>query len=72
MPKVTKISSVISLQYLKKEGRDEVDILHADKHQTSKLFKLILLMLMGMAMSKLPKITSLQNLCDIPKFCILG
>ena len=25
---------VISLQYLKKEGRDEVDFLHADKHQT--------------------------------------
>ena len=25
---------VISLQYLKKEGRSEVDFLHADKHQT--------------------------------------
>ena len=25
---------VISLQYLKIEGRDEVDFLHADKHQT--------------------------------------
>ena len=25
---------VISLQYLEKEGRDEVDFLHADKHQT--------------------------------------
>ena len=25
---------VISLQYLKKEGRDEVDFQHADKHQT--------------------------------------
>ena len=24
----------ISLQYLNKEGRDEVDILHVDKHQT--------------------------------------
>ena len=24
----------ISFQYLKKEGRDEVDFLHADKHQT--------------------------------------
>ena len=25
---------VISLQYLEKEGRDEVDCMHADKHQT--------------------------------------
>ena len=25
---------VISLQYLKKEGRNKVDFLHADKHQT--------------------------------------
>ena len=25
---------VISLQYLKKEGRNEVNFLHADKHQT--------------------------------------
>ena len=25
---------VISLQYLKKEGSDKVDFLHADKHQT--------------------------------------
>ena len=25
---------IISPQYLKKEGRDEVDFLHADKHQT--------------------------------------
>ena len=35
---------VISLQYLKTEGRNEVDFLPADKHQT----KLILLMLVGM------------------------
>ena len=27
----------MSLQYLKKEVRDEVDFLHAHKHQTSKL-----------------------------------
>ena len=26
---------VMSLQYLKKEGRDEVVFMHADKHQTS-------------------------------------
>ena len=47
------IRFVISLQYLKKEGRDEVDLLHENKHQIFKLFKLILLILVGMAMSKL-------------------
>ena len=34
MPNVPKMASLISLQYLKKEGRDEVDFFHADKHQT--------------------------------------
>ena len=34
MSKVPKIASLLSLQYLKKEGRDEVDLLHADKHKT--------------------------------------
>ena len=29
-----KSKLVISLQYLKKEGRDEVDFLYADKYQT--------------------------------------
>ena len=47
------IRFVISLQYLKKEGRDEVDLLHENKHQIFKLFKLILLILVGIAMSKL-------------------
>ena len=28
------IKFVVSLQYLYKDGRDEVDFLHADKHQT--------------------------------------
>ena len=37
---------VISLQYLKREQMDEVDFLHADKHQT---YKLIPLMLLDMA-----------------------
>ena len=50
---------VMFLQYLKKEGRDEVDFLHADKHQSLlqvdfntlsiKVFcKFILSLLMGM------------------------
>ena len=47
------IRFVISLQYLKKEGRDEVDFLHENRHQIFKLFKMILLILVGMAMSKL-------------------
>ena len=34
MSKVPKIVSLISLQYLKIEGWDEVDFLHPDKHQT--------------------------------------
>ena len=37
---------VISSQYLKKEGRNEVDFLHADKHQTILIKPLILV---GMA-----------------------
>ena len=32
---------VISLQYLKKEGRDEVDFLHADKNQIIRQFDTI-------------------------------
>ena len=47
------IRFVISLQYLKKEGRDEVDLLHENKHQIFKLFKLLLLILVGMAMPNL-------------------
>ena len=49
----------MSLQYLKKEVRDEVDFLHADKHQSflqvdfntldiKDFYKVILSLLMGM------------------------
>ena len=49
----------MSLQYLKKEVRDEVDFLHADKHQSllqvdvntlgiKDFYKMILSLLMGM------------------------
>ena len=34
MPKVPKRASIKSLQYLKKEERDEVDFLHTDKYRT--------------------------------------
>ena len=52
--KITQnIKFVISLQYLKKEGRDEVDLLHENKHRIFKLFKLTLLILVGMAISNL-------------------
>ena len=56
-------STLISMQYLKKEGRDEVDFLHADEHQ-------IILQGVGMVrpgQTKLPKITSLQNICNISR-----
>ena len=43
----TQNKFAISLQYLKKEGRGEVDFLHADKNQTS--YKLILSILVEMA-----------------------
>ena len=43
----------MSLQYLKKEVRDELDFLHADKHQTDIL--------------KALKVTSLQYLYSISK-----
>ena len=47
---------VISLQYLKKEGMDEVDFVHADKHQTN--LQVILLILVGMTRKF---VISLQN-----------
>ena len=37
MLKVPKIA--ISLEYLKKEERDEVDVLHADKHQVDTIYR---------------------------------
>ena len=33
MPSAQNSQAVISFQYLKNVGRDEVDFLHADKHQ---------------------------------------
>ena len=59
---------VILLQHLKKEGRDEVDFLHGYKHQSFLQVDLINLGGHGQpSMSKLAKITSLQNLCDISR-----
>ena len=49
-----------SLQYLKKEGRDEIDFLHAANHQTSLQFDAIKSWWARLAMAKVPKITSLQ------------
>ena len=65
---------VITLQYLKKEVRDEVDFLHADKRQSflqvdfstlgSKVsYKVVLSLLMGM----IRQVTSLQYLYNISK-----
>ena len=69
----------MSLRYLKKEGRDEVDFLHADKHQSflqvdfSTLgikvsYKVILSLLIGISsILKVLKVTSLQYLFNISK-----
>ena len=65
---------VITLQYLKKEVRDEVDFLRADKHQNflevdfstlgNKVsYKVVLSLLMGM----IGQVTSLQCLYNISK-----
>ena len=65
---------VITLQYLKKEVRDEVDFLHADKRQSflqvdfstlgNKVsYKVVLSLLMGM----IRQVTSLQYLYNISK-----
>ena len=54
---------VIYLQYLKKEGWDEVDFMHPDKIKLSyKVIPFIWWDLPGLP--KLPKIASLQNLCN--------
>ena len=68
----------MSLQYLKKEFRNEVDFLHADKYQSSLQLdfnplamtiscKMILSLLMGMIKNSqsTQSITSLQYLKDI-------
>ena len=66
----------MSLQYLKKEVRDEVDFLHADKHQSfvhvdfntlgiKVSYKVKLSLLTGMI--KVVKVTSLQYLYNISK-----
>ena len=77
IPKVPKIASLQCLQYLKKEVRDEVDFLHADKHQSflqvdfntlgiKDFYKVILSLLMGMIQhSQSTQTTSLQYLYNI-------
>ena len=57
---------VIFFEYLKKEGRDEVDLFDADKHQTFPQVDPIRLSEYGKACPNY-KITSLQNLCDISR-----
>ena len=45
----------MSLQYLKKEVRDEVDFLHADKHQRFLQIDTIILGVCGQACPNYPK-----------------
>ena len=56
---ITQINRfAIFLQYLKKEVSDEVDFLHADKHES--LLRINTMILTGMVNhSKVPKIASL-------------
>ena len=55
---------VICLQYLKKEGRNKFDFLHADKHENFLQVDPINLGGHGQACPNYPKITSLQSPCD--------
>ena len=56
----------ISLQYLKKELRDEVDFLYADKHES--LLQIESMILLGWSsIPEVPKIASLQCLYNISK-----
>ena len=67
----------MSLQYLKKDVRDEVEFLHADKHQSflqvnfntmdiKVSYQVIMLSLMDM-IKHLTKVTTLQYLYNISK-----
>ena len=55
-----------SLQYLKKERRDEVDYLHTSKHQNFRTSYYQFWLALPV-MPKVPRIIGLQNLCGIPK-----
>ena len=75
--KVSKTASLQSLQYLKNEVRDEVDFLHADKHQsglpadfntfsTKASPKVILSLLMSMMKNfQSTQSNKFSNLCNI-------
>ena len=65
MPKVRKIKSAVSLQYLKKELSYEVDVLQADKHES--LLQVDSIFLMGLARHAQATQVNLQYLRDILK-----
>ena len=58
---------VISLQYLQKEVSDEVDFLHADNHENFLQMNDMIVVGGWSSIPKIPKITSLQYLCNISK-----
>ena len=58
---------VISLQYLQKQVSDEVDFLHADKHQIFLQMNDMIVDGGWSSIPKIPKITGLQYLCNISK-----
>ena len=65
MPKVLKIKSAVSLQYLKKELSYEVDVLQADKHES--LLQVDSIFLMGLARHAQATRVNLHYLRDILK-----
>ena len=58
---------VISLQYLQKQVSDEVDFLHADKHESFLLMNDMIVDGKWSSIFKIPKITILQYLFNISK-----
>ena len=63
---ITQNKLAISLQYCKKELIDEVDFLHADKHENLLQIDSMILMVM-VNIPKVPKIASLKCLKNISK-----
>ena len=63
---ITQNKLAISLQYCKKELIDEVDFLHADKHENLLQIDSMVLMVM-VNIPKVPKIASLKCLKNISK-----
>ena len=67
MPKLAKTTSTISFWYPKKKVSYEFDWLHAYKHESFLQIDTMIFDEDGQASPKVPKIASLQYLCNILK-----